>query len=285
MKNKIFLFLFTGLFFMLTNACSNKTIDMLDSNVTEEMAQALANPDNGMTAEENDMMNLVTSDCSNTYYSRTFVITTTNGQLSNFTWDAPSNGYIRTASNLNVTTSNFSGILSNAWVFIQFFESTDATGTPVQLTNANITNNPNIRSMKYKRIANGSITSTLTSIVRYFNANTELTTTGINDGVEGAFVSGTNTRSVHVSTGVRTGDWTLTFTANNLNAARQVDGNTRYTSLEGTVNGVYDGTFSGPRGMRTVHSSAEINFTGQRTVTISSDGSTITVEIDTGTTH
>jgi hypothetical protein len=306
---QIFILVLAGI---LLFGCSNgaqfdkKTADSADNLAAVEAADSLSNPENGAAQELSDNLSLILGDSSGSLSSggspdsnsaqltlsdtsevqtSSVTIIYSNELDTNFIWDTVSESYKRTITNLTIIKPNFTGTIDQVNVELKFFTSLDATGTPVQLDSGkpkNLANNQNIHSMKYSRTYTGTLTHVYRNITRNISVTTSLIITGINDGIDGVLVSGTRTENVNVVNGNITGVWTLIHTFNNVNVDRDIVDGVRITTYQGTANVSFNGTWVGPKGTKTVTKTAIITFNRERIVTVTIDGSTVTVDITTG---
>ncbi|MEK6793726.1 MAG: hypothetical protein AABZ39_03045 [Spirochaetota bacterium] len=262
--------------------------------VANELAEDFASQENGTATEVNDTMNLFIggdSGTSTTTVSATVQITASNGTLTGFSWDATTNGYKRTVSNLGVSIpGRYSGTIQSATIYVWFFTTLDASGVPVPLPNVakslGDAANASIRSLKYSRASAVSLNNIRRAIERTMSTATVFTATGINDGSQGVTLSGSRTASNHATgSSLYTGDWTTTQTFSALDVKRSVSADgVVYAAFTGTIAMTLLGTYTGPRGTRTIDRSAALSMSGTRTVTVTADGISITVDVATGDT-
>jgi|GEM_PF-4597939 len=249
--------------------------EISDKFIAEETGEALVNKENGAIAEVNDLLNIFADDKVTT--ERTVIISTENGELNGFTWDGESLSYKRSGSNLAITTENFEGTILSFAAEVWFYESEDGTGKSVNL---NI-GKENIKSMKYSRDITANVTHTERNITKDVVINLDFVVTGINDGIEGFFITGTRSSDVHAENVDYSGNWTMTHIFEDVNATREKDGNTVFETFEGSAEVIFNGTYTGPKGTITVYKEAVIGFNRERTVTYTIDGTTITINIVT----
>jgi len=256
-----------------------------DDLAAQEVADSLANADNGLTTELDDQSSLaVTASAPAAATSRT-VSFTVNGVLSGWTWNASSLRYERSQSSLTVTTASYSGTVGySAW--IAFYTTTDGSGTAVPLPDVTqtltATANASIHSYRYHRSYTGTLLNTNRGMTRTIDAETNWTVTAVNDGDGIMSVSGSRVETVSGSSSRYNGNWTVTTTLNGLQVSRTVTGSTSVTSHQGAATIEVAGTWTGPRGTRTVDKTSTVTFNRQTTVQVTVDGSTVTVNLTTG---
>ncbi len=280
----------TGLILALAvfSSCE-RSPETTDNLVSTEFAESLANPENGVLTEVSGNLGMMGGgDMTNVAVSNngTITITLSNVLGPGFSWDAATNGYRKNGVNVTVSAGNWAGVVSSYDVLVRFYESTDGSGTGVQLTDPKtLASNGNVHSIRYGRVYSGVITNTARNIVRQVNVTTELLITGVNDGTNGVFVTGNRNESVQVTAGVRTGNWTLTASFANVAAYREFIDSGWMTTYQGTADLAFNGSWTGPRGTRTVSTAATVTFNRQRTVTINADGTAVMVDTRNGQTQ
>ena len=138
-----------------------------------------------------------------------------------------------------------------------------------------------VHSLTYHRYINGTLENTALDITRSGTVTTDLVFTGLNDATPGVIINGTRTANWTV-----TGTWSstgiITFTFTNVTAQYSFIDSGYKVVYSGTVGVNYNGTITGPSGQRTVNTSGTIKMNSQKTVEVTIDGSTVTVDVTTG---
>jgi len=269
----------SGFSFMSCDPGNGKNNDF----VALEMAESLANPENGMVAQINDAVNFLSNDAGSPVSRSTITISTENGKLSNFSWDTDNEYYIRTGNNLSVNIDDILwGTINIFTATCKFFNSTDTTGPGVQV-NPDGTVPADIYSMTHTRDIDTSLTNVIRNIDKEIVIDADYSITGLNDGTDEVIVNGTRTAACE-STGVNfTGNWMKKINLNNVSVIRQKTGDTTTYTYSGNAEICFEGAYIGTSGnTREVSSTATISFNGTKYVTVTIDGSTITINITTG---
>lgn len=284
------LVLTAGLVCLVLAGCANATQPTSSSTVAEsvaaqEGAEVLANPENGVVAESDEVTALVTGVSSDSGSST--VILTANGALSDWTWNSSTGRYEKTGSSLTVQTSGYSGQISySAW--ISFYTSTDASGTSTALgdSTASLTDSANqsIHSLKYGRTYTGTVYSSARALNRTITATSAYTATGINDATAGYVLSGTRTDTVTANSARLQGTWTDSQTLQNWNVQRTVSGSSVTTVRTGTVVLGFDGSWTSTYGTSSLNVSAQATLNGTSTCVVTLGGRSVTVDLETGET-
>jgi hypothetical protein len=266
---------------------STSSSDQADTLAAQETAEAMANPDNGLSGELSSMAASgvpTSASVSASTGSRSLTVTV-SGVLTGWTWNGSTNRYEKSSSASAVTTSGYGGTASGtAW--LECFASADASGTPQPLPDLtqplDAGANAALHSLRYHREYTGTVTRSSTAMTRDLDAVTDLTFTGLNQGTGELLVSGTRTDSVTGTSRRYSGTWVVTQTLSGLEVGRTVSGTTVTTTFQGPWSVTLAGSWTGPRGTRSVNASGTWQIARQDEVTVSLDGSAVTVSLSTG---
>jgi len=252
--------------------------------VASDTADGFANTENGLVADINELNNQFKGTSEQVARSRTFNITI-SGELNGFTWDSGQRAMIRTGTNLTINTDHFAGIVNAYTVSIKYY----MLDSPSPGSEVNPTSQFNlIKSVVFRRQYDAVLTNKTTGAVKTYTVDLNLTLTGVNDTAtpEDCIINGTRTATVVSTSGSYTGTWTTAHTYTNVKATRTYDASESkyYDQLEGTAQIVFNGTYTGPGGIvYTKNIDVTVSFNKSRTVTITIDGDSITINIVTST--
>lgn len=302
LRNSILPFV-TFLLISFLYSCSGLSSSTTNDETINEITDSIKNTADGVLQELKDNTAIVYGDSTTKMASYTtseidqiekalddkgsITITYNNGLATSFEWDPDSESYIRTLNDVSITTDTSEGIMSTVEIQVWFYETDDATGTPVQLDPdkpRNLANNANIKSMRYKRTATGSFTNLINGAIRDVSITTDFTITGVNDGVDGIHIEGTRTGIKDVKRDNKVGHFEITHTLSVDAYKEKLDDNQYHTTFIGEETIVTDGTIVNNENgnTRTIHKEVTAEFTKERTVTITVDGQTVTIDIETG---
>jgi hypothetical protein len=252
-----------------------------DSTVAKEVADTFANVGNGFTQEANDNMALFlassaisSSGLSGSVLHSSAVSYTMVLNLVDAHWSWDSTNHIYSYSN-----TIYISIPPNITGQINPYEVTIMLGTGSTASSNLIPTN--IHSFTYHRNITGYLDNSALGTHRTGTVTTDLVFTGLNDSTAGVTINGTRTANWTV-----TGTWSsmgvITFAFTNVTAQYSlIDGGYKVVYI-GDVAVNYNGSITGPRGTRTVNASGVIHMNGQKTVQVTIDGSTVTVDVTTG---
>lgn len=288
----IFLFLFIFSF-----SCSVFD-DTYDEKVVSEVSDSIANNENGLIQELSDNTSLVNGGNTNmkNYLTdanllekevdqkATVTLTYNNALSSGFSWNESEKCYERTIKNIDVNSENFAGTITTVTLKVWFFESTDAIGDAVQLNEPkNLANNTNIKSMKYTRHIEGSLTNNTNGNKRTYIIDSEVFVTEINDDLDGVHMIGTRQISKTVDAQYHDSTCTITEQFDCMAYRDLLEGSTYYTTYEGTAHIEAVGDIITSNGStKHVERTTDITFNRTRYVTITVNGLTVTIDIVTG---
>ncbi|MBI4976240.1 MAG: hypothetical protein HZC28_02100 [Spirochaetes bacterium] len=267
---------------LMAIACANAD----EQFTAKEMADALANQENGTTTEMTDMLGAMGSTdggaLSLAAPMATYTVTA-SGTMSGFA-NVSAGVYIKSNTTpITVTAPGFSGTISSVSVRVECY---NASGSNINIVDTGKSlgdaANGTIKSIKYTRTVNATVKNIRRNIERSLSANTTFTAAGINDGTAGVTLTGTRIATNTVTGGEVTGTWTVSQTFNNVNAVRKSENGVVYTALTGIMNISVNGTYGGSRGSRNIDKDATVTFNATKTVSVTAGGTTVKVDIATG---
>jgi len=283
--NLFLLFVFILFFINCGGIIPYEELDQYSNDlVSVDAADGFTNTENGLVSDINELNNQFKGTSEQVVRSRTFNITI-SGELNGFTWDAEQRAMIRTGTNLMVNTDNFTGTVNEYTITIKYYVlDNPSPGSEVNPAGQLST----IKSIVFRRQYNAALMHKSTGAVKTYTVDLNLTLTGINDALtpEDCIINGTRTASVTSTNGTYTGTWTSSHTYTDVKATRTYDASEAkfYDQLEGTVQIVFNGTYTGPGGIvYTKNINATVSFNRSRTVTITIDEDSITINIVTST--
>lgn len=294
---KIFSCLFLGLLFITLFSCSVfQTED--DSKTVNEVSDSLGNQENGLIQELADNASLINGgDTTMKNYMTDFqsieniadqkasvTLIYDNALSTGFSWNDSDKCYERTISNIQVNTQYFTGTISSVTLRVWFFESTDASGTAVELISSpkNLKNNPNIKSMKYIRDINAELTNKTNGNIRTYHIASNFTVTEINDDIDGVHMVGTRTAIRSVDGASYDANWDINESFDCYAYREILSGTEYYTTYEGTAHIIAEGEITWESGSKSISREVDITFNRTRYVRITVNGTTVTIDIVTG---
>lgn len=252
-----------------------------DSTVAKEVAETFANVGNGFIQEANDNMALFAlsgaasgSGLSSSSLHTSAVTYTMVLNLGDPHWSWDATNHVYTYSN----TIDIS-IPPNITGQINPYEVTIMLGTGSTASSNLIPTD--IHSFTYHRNITGYLDNSALGTHRSGTVTTDLVFTGLNDSTAGVIINGTRTANWTV-TGTWSSTGVISFTFTNVTAQYSFIDGGYVVVYNGNVTVNYTGTITGPRGTRTVNASGIIQMNGQKTVLVTIDGSTVTVDVTTG---
>jgi len=294
---KIAFFFFAILLILSLFSCSFFDTED-DQKVASEVSDSISNQENGLIQELSDNSSLVSGDTTTmkSYISdietiekaveqKASVTLTYNNALSTgFIWDDTNKCYSRTITDIDIDSTYFTGKIISVTLKVWFFESEDATGEAVELTNTprNLANNTYVKSMKYERHIESELTNKENGNKRTYTIDSAVTITEINDEIDGVHMVGT--RTAHRTFDGENYDATWDIEENfDCDAYREIlEGSTYYTTYEGTAHISAVGNITWENGSKEVTRETDISFNKTRYVTITINDTTVTIDIVTG---
>ena len=254
-----------------------------DEFVAQEIAESIANPENGMIVQINDVVNLFKSDSKSAGSRSTIIISTENGELNGFLWDPENEHYERTGSNLDININDILiGTINTFTATCKFFNSTNTTGPGVRI-NPGRTIPVDIHSMIHTRDIDTSLSNTRRNVDKEIVIDVDYNITGIHDSSEGVTVNGTRIATCESIGQNFTGNWVKTINLENVTVIRERDGDTVTYIYYGNATISFEGIYVRENGnTKEVSSIASVKFNGTKNVTVTIDGSTIIIDITTG---
>lgn len=267
-----------------------------DNTVAKLVAESFANQGDGLIRGTTDNMVLFhvsgasvgssalqsDPDSSNFVPESTTTTITFYGGFGSFIWNDTLKVYEQTPETLPIPfliPGIVSGSIDPYYAKIGLFNSLDGSGPGVKLDLTNTFST--IHSVFYHREIGATWTNLIFNIQKQVTTITDLTFKDLNDPPAGVTISGT-----HVVTWTTTSGWggtgTITFTFDNLSAVYQVVPPSSYNVVyNGDVGVSYSGTING----NAINASGTIHLNGQKTVTVTINDGSVTVDITTGSIH
>lgn len=284
--------IFIALFALLSAGCSS---GLWDNTAAAETADALVNPENGLTADLADNLDWLSGGSDNMapaplVPAYSFSISTSGGGLTGFTYNASAQAYQRTASNLSISSLRFAGTIESAFVEAVLYTNADASGTPIQLSDVNEPRTNNlVKAVRYTRVIRMNLSNKINNGYRTFAVSNSLLITNISGHWTNrtALISGTRTADVTYSGTYAGGPLqsrhTVTLNIMNIQAGRVLSGSSRIWTYSGAITGSFNGTVTRESGItREISRDFTISMNGTRTVAVSVDNGTVTVDVETG---
>ncbi|MBN2546478.1 MAG: hypothetical protein JXB50_11825 [Spirochaetes bacterium] len=252
--------------------------------ISIDTADGLVNTENGLVPDINELNNQFKDISEQVLRSRTFNITI-NGELNGFTWDSGQMAMVRSGINLTVNTDDYTGTINQYTLTIKYY-TLDIPSPGSEIDPRGQFNF--IKSIVFRREYNAILTHKTTASVKTYAVDLNLTLTGINYSLtpEDCIINGTRTAVVTATSGSYTGTWASSHTYTELEATRTYDSveNKFYDQLEGGAQIAFNGTYTGPGGIvYTKNITADVSFNKSRTVTITIDENSITINLVTST--
>jgi hypothetical protein len=284
----------------------------VDTLADFEVGEAISSPADGLTADVTEqysalsqnpqMQSLgmlpVNADITRSLVCSVFPVYVGGGYITNFTWDTNSLSYIRSGSNIIFSAGYLTGVINSITITNWFYSSPNCTGNGIELTNSS--GNPIplwmavddglVQSIHHFREANKTVTNTLLGVIKNVTLTGNIYITNIvanaSNSNSTAILSGTRTIVASATQGSRTGNWTVTLIFNNMTLSRGIDNSVTppvyYVSLVGQITAIFNGSWTGPHGSKTVNQTNTINFNGTRIVSFTFDGTSTNLNIASG---
>lgn len=292
---------------------SSSSSSSVDNTSATMVADSLANPQTGLTADANEQnaaisggqiaLKSISSSPLMTKNIPSLVLSTNNGRCPVFTngvlygFSVETNSgyvdYYRTLSSYSFTNliSGFFGIM-NETATNWYYATHDASSNSIAYSGnvwADIRTNliQSLRHFKFTTINSTNILDNSTTKIINITNDMHITNINFNNSNSTAVLYGTRVHSVYHKSTLISGTWNINY-GFNLNLTRQSDGiGGYYTGITGTVAFTNTANWTNlvNNKVRTPSETGTINFNctnGTKTVQVTSDGATVTVDITTG---